>query len=143
MIRSSRKIMAVIIILISVWLIVYLPPYEKLTYSKSEACGYSEVEKEAYGFEGYKGGEDIPMFDAGDMAVSIRDDHSDFFRLKINAADLRPMGIYRPAANDAAYTAYEINALKVIRHRAYDCCVYWHNYMDGNDSGAQAAVKVV
>lgn len=102
------------IILVSVWLIVYLPPYEKLTYSKSEACGYSEVEKEAYGFEGYKGGEDIPVFDAEDKEVSIRDDHSDFFRLKINAADLSPMGIYRPAANDAAYTAYETNALKVM-----------------------------
>lgn len=58
------------------------------------------------GFNSIKGGEDIPVFDAGD-------------------------------------TAYETNALKVIRHRAYDCCVYWHNYMDGNGSGAQAALKVV
>lgn len=141
--RSSRKIIAVIlifIILISVWLIVYLPPYEKLTYSKSRVVGYSEIEKQSYGFEGCKGGEDIPVFDASDKAKSVRGDHDDFFRLKINAASLRPMGIYRPAAYDTAYTAYETNALKVMILRTNE--YYAQYYMAAFANGEEIPVLI-
>lgn len=143
MVRSSRRFMAVIImfiILISVWLVVYLPPYEKLTYSKSKVRGYSEIEKESYGFEGYKGGDDIPLFDASDTTRSIRNDHDDFFRLKINAASLRPMGIYRPAAKDAAYTEYETNALKVMILRTNEN--YAQYYMASFANGEQMPVLI-
>ncbi|MDE6911764.1 MAG: hypothetical protein K2P44_15045 [Lachnospiraceae bacterium] len=143
MIRSSRRFMAVIImfiILVSIWLIVYLPPYEKITYSKSRILGYDEIEKEPYGFEGYKGGEDIPLFDASDASRSIRDDHEDFFRLKINAANLKPMSVYRPAAQDTSYTAYETNALKVMLLRTNES--YAQYYMATFANGERIPVLI-
>ncbi|MDE7321836.1 MAG: hypothetical protein K2N73_03745 [Lachnospiraceae bacterium] len=143
MVRSSRRFMAVIImfiILTSVWIIIYLPPYEKLTYSKSRILGYREIEKESYGFEGYRGGEDIPLFDSSDVSKSIRNDHDDFFRLKINVANLKPMGVYRPAAYDTSYTAYETNALKVMFLRTKES--YAQYYMVSFANGEQMPVLV-
>lgn len=143
MIRSSRRFMAVIImfiILTSVWLVVYLPPYEKLTYSKSRILSFGEIEKASYGFEGYKGGEDIPLFDASDASRSIRDEHEDFFRLKINAANLKPMGVYRPAAQDVPYTAYETNALKVMLLRTKES--YAQYYMASFANGEEMPVLI-
>lgn len=143
MIRSYRRFMAVIImfiILTSVWLAVYLPPYEKFTYAKSRILALGEIEKASYGFEGYKGGEDIPLFDASDATRSIRDDHEDFFRLKINAANLKPMGVYRPAAQDVPYTAYETSAVKVMLLRTKES--YAQYYMAVFANGEEMPVLI-
>lgn len=116
MTRGNRQFRAVIImflIILFVWLFVFLPPYEKLVYSKSAARSSADITEKPENNEGYKGGGDIPVLDAA-ASVETDKDPEQLFVLKIDVRNLKPMGIYRPAAYETNVSAYETNSLKVM-----------------------------
>lgn len=116
MTRSNRHAMAAAIVfalLIGVGIVVYLPPYEKIIYSKSNVYEYEELEGDSYGYEGCRGGASVPVVDATDESQELEIDPDKYFVLKIDVDNLKPLGIYCPASYQAAYTEYETSAFKV------------------------------
>lgn len=140
---SSRRFMAGVItfiLLISVWVLVYLPPYEKIVFWNSKACGYDAVRQNPYNFEGYKGGDGFPVIDATAVSQSIPQKSDGYFVLKIAAENLEPMGIYCPAAYSAADTAYETNVWKVMLLRTSES--YAQYYMALFANGEEIPVRI-
>lgn len=143
MVRNSRRFMAVIImltIIVSVWIIVFLPPYEKIVYSNSPEYEYEEIQEDSYGYEGCKAGESIPVIDASDDSWQERIDEEEFFVLSADADDVEPTGIYRPASCDTPYNTYETNSLKVFLKRTEES--YAQYYMVTMADGQQMPILV-
>lgn len=141
--QSSRKFMAgviIFIVLTGVWVLVYLPPYEKIIYWGSKTCSYDAVERYPYSFEGYKGGDGFPVIDATAVSRSIPAKADDYFVLKIAAENLEPMGIYRPAAYSTTRTAYETSVWKVMILRTRES--YAQYYMASFANGDQIPVLI-
>lgn len=112
--RRFRAMLIMFIIIMGVWLLVYLPPYEKLVYLKSVARSNADITENPQNIEGYKGGEDVPVLDATNVSTEIAKESGQIFVLKIDAKNLKPMGIYRPVSYDTSYTACETNVFKVM-----------------------------
>ncbi len=140
MTRGTRQFRAVIfmfLIIIAVWILVFLPPYEKLVYSKSTARSSADITEKPENNEGYKGGRDIPVLDAA-ASVENEKDPEQLFVLKIDAKNLKPTGIYRPAAYDTNASSYETNSLKVMLLRAKES--YAQYYMAEFANGEKVPV---
>lgn len=101
------------IIIICVGIIVFLPPYEKLVYSKRSTYEYEEIQEDTYGYEGCKGSTSISVVDASDTFQEIAVDPDKFFVLKADDENIEPLGIYRPASCNTAYHTYETNSFEV------------------------------
>lgn len=116
MTRSNRHAMAAAIVftlLIGVGIVVYLPPYEKIIYSKSNVYEYEDLEDNSYGYEGCRSGTSVPVADAADESQELEIDPDKYFVLKIDVDNLEPLGIYCPASYHANYTEYETSEFKV------------------------------
>ena len=143
MVRNSRRFMAVIImftIIVSVGIIVFLPPYEKMVYSNSTEYEYDEILEDPYGYEGCRAGESVPVIDASDESWEEKMDAEEFFVLKADAKSIEPMGIYRPASCDTPYNTYETNSLKAFFLRAKES--YAQYYMVTMGDGQQMPILV-
>lgn len=134
--RSNRRAMASAImfaIIIVVGAAVYLPPFEKVVYTKSNTYEYEEIQQDSYGYEGYRGGTSVPVVDASDESQELEIDPEKFFVLKIDAKNLEPLGIYRPASYDASSGEYETSAFKVLFLRMGDSYAQYYLATFAND----------
>ena len=143
MTRGNRRFMATIIMIlicIFVWLVVFLPPYEKIVYSQSTICEYDDIDPDSYGYEGYRGGASVPVLDASDPSQEVTHNVNNYFVLKINAKNLEPLHIYRKTSYDSNYKTYETNPFKVFFLRTIEG--YAQYYMATLESGQQIPVLI-
>lgn len=139
--RGSRRFLACMItfaILTGVWVLVYLLPHEKFVYQNSKPCSYGGGGRDLYHLEGYRGGEGFKVVNASALSQPVPKTSDGFFVLKIRAEALQPMGVYRPAAYDTTYTAYETNVFKVALLRTREG--YAQYYMASFAGGEQIPV---
>lgn len=138
--RCLMVLIMMLIIFLIIWLIVFLPSYEKTVYSKSMAYEYDKIKEYPYGYEGYKGGDGIPVVDASDISQEIPMESAQIFVLKINVQNLKPMGIYRQAVYDVSEADYETSLLKVTFLRTNES--YAQYYMATFANGEQIPVLI-
>lgn len=115
------------------FIVLYLPPYEKIVYAKSLVLSQAEADEKRLA-SGYKGGDDI-------QRVSCIDDIQEnwFVILEIEADDLEPTGIYR-CIEEGETGKIEVNTIKVFFERTIKS--YGQYYIATLESGEKVFVLI-
>lgn len=138
--RRGRARIIVFLIAVCTLALVYLPPYERLVYSKSEVNKADIEEDSDYMAIGCKGGDDITVLDASEMSKEEVRKHEGIFVLKIDAKNLEPLGIYRPAGFSSGKAGYIENRFKVFWERMDDA--YAQYYLATFADGEKMAIMI-
>ena len=138
--RRGRAKIIVFLIAVCTVALVYLPPYERFVYSKSEVNKADIEEDSDYMAIGCKGGDDITVLDASEMSKEEICEYEGIFVLKIDAKNLEPLGIYRPAGFSSGKAGYIENRFKVFWERMDDA--YAQYYLATFADGEKMAIMI-
>lgn len=130
--EDKGKILVYFIAIISL-LVVFLPPYERIVYSQSEVEQKDLNAEYEYKYVGCKPGDDITVLDASKLSKEEVRSYDGLYALKIDAKNLEPMGIYRPAAFSSGITGYLKNKVTIFWERMDDAYAqfYLATFADG------------
>ena len=136
---DSGNVVVFLIAIISL-LVVFLPPYERFVYPQSEINQADINEDNDYKSIGCKPGDDFTVLDASKLSKEEVRSYDGLYALKIDAKNLEPLGIYRPAAFSTGVSGYLKNKVTLFWERMDDA--YGQFYMATFADGEQMAIFI-